>query len=410
MAIQTTALPVRLTLEDKSVITYPFLQGNTDVNWEIELFKDLSDKPTQQDVVEGTDTVKVYISKMKSTTDSEYILEVDQSNINIADNKVKVTANLHLTNDYGPHEIAVVLNNQSTFSGKYMVQHNQFYNPTVLTPVEASKKADIDLKNVPDMDFKAKAIASGVGGSGNGAVSSVNGMSGSVVLDTMNIHKTSDTSSPTLNDMFMGKANTDMRNVNSDKIGLAMTGSTSMADKDGKIPKWNNSTQKFDMVEPPSNVGAVSSVNDQTGKVLLTGNDIHETTSPTSRTLNSLISGKIDGSYLNGELINYARKNLSNTLAEDHIKAFTELVSLTGNDGRYLKYDETNKRLVFVDATTQLDPADEKLVRSEIDTKVKAALSAVGTQLNNKLDLDMGQVNMAGLTEKINKGGGSVYC
>lgn len=201
-----------------------------------------------------------------------------------------------LINDYEPDGIPFkVLRSNTSTSGNWLAAFG--VTPTVPDIADASDSSD----KVPNTKWVQAAIAAGGGGGGTGgAVSSVNGKTGEVVLsgEDIRLHPTvGDYTYPAVSDVIDSISNYMPDGVSGDnKLVDNSSLSTQLATYQPKLTAGDGITISAENVISAtggSGGGAVTSVNGNTGAVVLTGDNIM-TASDSTTSLNSALAGKQD--------------------------------------------------------------------------------------------------------------------
>lgn len=187
-----------------------------------------------------------------------------------------------LINDYEPDGVPFkVLRSNTTTSGNWLAAFG--VTPTVPDIADGSDSSD----KVPNTKWVQAAIAAGGGGGGTGAVSSVNGKTGEVVLSA------SDVGAASISDLA-SYVTTDAMNTELTNFATTASVDTKLADYQPKLIAGDGiaiSESNVISATGGSGGGAVTSVNGNTGAVVLTGDNIM-TTSDSATSLNTALAGK----------------------------------------------------------------------------------------------------------------------
>lgn len=190
-----------------------------------------------------------------------------------------------LINDYEPDSVPFkVLRSDTSTSGKWLAAFG--VTPTVPDITDTADSSD----KVPNTKWVQAAIAAGGGGGGgSGAVSSVNGKTGAVVLSASDVGAASSSD-------LASYVTTDAMNTELTNFATTASVDTKLADYQRKLIAGDGITiSESNVISATggSGGGAVTSVNGNTGAVVLTGDNIM-TASDSTTSLNSALAGKQD--------------------------------------------------------------------------------------------------------------------
>lgn len=200
-----------------------------------------------------------------------------------------------LINDYRPDGVPFkVLRSDTTTSGKWLAAFG--VTPTVPDIADATDSSD----KVPNTKWVQAAIAAGGGGGGGtgGAVSSVNGKTGTVVLsgEDINLHPTvGEETYPAISDVIDSIGSYLPSGVASDnKLVDNSSLWTYLALYQPKLTAGDGiAISTENVISATGGGGAVTSVNGNTGAVVLTGDNVRINETSTV-TLNAVLAGKQD--------------------------------------------------------------------------------------------------------------------